>query len=515
MKSENSNEAQKPAMEKAISTTEIECYPLQNSYAAAALREIAWMREDASNITFHGIRHVVEDRPAHRRIMWALLWMSSMSVFLWLFAVVMLDYINSPFNTINPAYPQSSLIFPAITICNINSLDVSRVSYAKELRDIIASAAFDTNTPSLNVSPNHQRVFNMSAKTVLDATTPPFNDMFRVCEYDEETRNCSESFYVRYWGMTRCYTLDLTKLEPATYRTSLRVIININQNGYVVHRDKAAGVKFYLHHPSDEPNVEMPHGTVASPGFSTHISMNVQHFKFLPSPYKSMGDRFCVDTTAPDFLKNYDAPEYQANFCFMHRVMEKTMTHCNCSTPYSTKITTSTLPVCTVYQMYFCVMSRIRDFYEDIITAAENLGCPQPCDYTTYKTSVTFSYFPSDVGSYELQRRSVISQNASEIRSNYLQLLFYYDSLIIHETLHTEVYSVTGLLGTIGGNAGIFLGASFLSCCEATSIFVSAFILLYRRIVVKIQYWRLQRAKEPCPQGISNLAFEAGGSLAA
>lgn len=515
MKSENSDERQKPAMQKGISTTEIECYPVQSGYAAAVLREIAWMREDASNITFHGIRHIVEERPAHRRIMWTLLWCSSMSVFLWLFAVVILDYMNSPFNTINPAYPQSSLPFPAITICNINSLDVTKVSYAKELREIIASAAFDTKTPSLVVNPSHRRVFNMSAKTVLDDTAPPFNDMFQVCEYDEETRNCSDSFYIRYWGMTRCYTLDLTKLEPATYRTSLRVIININQDGYVVHRDKAAGVKFYLHHPSDEPNVEMPHGTVASPGFSTHISMDVHHFKFLPSPYKSMGDRFCIDTSSLEFLRKYDAPEYQANSCFMNRAMDQAMIHCNCSTPYSTTITASTLPVCTVYQMYFCVMSRIRDFYGDILVSAENLGCPQPCDYTTYKTSITFSYFPSEVGSFELLRRSIISQNVTDIRTNYLQLLFYYESLIIHESIHTEVYSATGLLGTIGGNAGIFLGASMLSCCEALSIFVSALIVLYRRILVKIHSWRLQRAKEPCPQGITNLAFEANGGLAA
>ena len=55
--------------------------------------------------------------------------------------------------------------------------------------------------------------------------------------------NCEEILEATHWSMTRCYTLRTDKLHLASAVTSLQLVINIMQQGYVVQADKSAGVK--------------------------------------------------------------------------------------------------------------------------------------------------------------------------------------------------------------------------------------------------------------------------------
>ena len=58
--------------------------------------------------------------------------------------------------------------------------------------------------------------------------------------YVEAKLDCADLFGVTHWAMTRCYTLRASQLSHASATTSLRVIVNVNQPGYVVQRYKSA-----------------------------------------------------------------------------------------------------------------------------------------------------------------------------------------------------------------------------------------------------------------------------------
>ena len=77
----------------------------------------------------------------------------------------------------------------------------------------------------------------------MEETDPGISKTFGICFYDGIKVDCKDLFDVTYWAMTRCYTLRASQLTPASATTSLRLIVNVNQPGYVVQRQKSAGVK--------------------------------------------------------------------------------------------------------------------------------------------------------------------------------------------------------------------------------------------------------------------------------
>ena len=82
--------------------------------------------------------------------------------------------------------------------------------------------------------------FFLDSQKVLEETDPCINEMFGICFYDEAKLDCADLFDVTHWAMTRCYTLRASQLSHASATTSLRVIVNVNQPGYVVQRYKSA-----------------------------------------------------------------------------------------------------------------------------------------------------------------------------------------------------------------------------------------------------------------------------------
>jgi hypothetical protein len=98
-----------------------------------------------------------------------------------------------------------------------------------------------TTTTTITPSP-----LSFCTQTILEDTDPGINDFMRACFYDDRVRDCNELFYVTYWSMKRCYTLNVSTLDEATATTSLQIVIDVNQDGYVLQSDKSIGVKVGL-----------------------------------------------------------------------------------------------------------------------------------------------------------------------------------------------------------------------------------------------------------------------------
>ncbi|KAK7491155.1 hypothetical protein BaRGS_00017592 [Batillaria attramentaria] len=135
--------------------------------------------------------------------------------------------------------------------------------------------------------------------------------------------------------------------------------------------------------------------------------------------------------------------------------------------------------------MYFCLLPKLHELNSDFLNVSDTLGCPRPCDYIAYHPTVSLSYFPSHVAEQELQRVGYV-RNGTDMRSDFLELLFHFEEVIMYETKHVEVYTAKNLMGTIGGNMGFFLGASVLSICEILNVLLALCIVCAKRLSRKI-----------------------------
>jgi hypothetical protein len=113
-------------------------------------------------------------------------------------------------------------------------------------------------------------------------------------------------------------------------------------------------------------------------------------------------------------------------------------------------------------------------------------SCPLECIQNLYKTSITFNQLSeneffllairnnSNLNSDFIQRRL----DVTKARESFVKVNIFYDSLSY--TLSTESPQMNGvtLLGSIGGNLGLFLGVSVFSLCELIEVVLEIFFIL-------------------------------------
>ncbi|KAL8607259.1 hypothetical protein ACOMHN_047590 [Nucella lapillus] len=92
-------------------------------------------RQILMDMTLHGVPHIADnDRAIWNRLLWFLAVGCSLGIFLTMFFWLNQDYYNYPYKTMMSSTPTDRLALPAVTICNINTMDVSLTSYADTLR---------------------------------------------------------------------------------------------------------------------------------------------------------------------------------------------------------------------------------------------------------------------------------------------------------------------------------------------------------------------------------------------
>ena len=88
----------------------------------------------ASSTTLHGLRHVAENcRSLTRRLIWLIFLCAAAGAYVYLLTVSINKYLSRPIKTvISQETPTDGLIFPAVTICNLNMLMKSKIDLADD-----------------------------------------------------------------------------------------------------------------------------------------------------------------------------------------------------------------------------------------------------------------------------------------------------------------------------------------------------------------------------------------------
>lgn len=137
-------------------------------------------------------------------------------------------------------------------------------------------------------------------------------------------------------------------------------------------------------------------------------------------------------------------------------------------------------PICSKYQISTCyIKEMVRLLFEDVKSDV-SCDCPHPCEQTAYDVMVSTSQFPSDLFVKTLESHLNMSQK--RIRSNLLEINLFYDKLYYLWVRQILKYERIGdVLASIGGQMGLFIGASVLTIMEFIEIiFLLLFFILKR-----------------------------------
>ncbi|KAI3374307.1 hypothetical protein L3Q82_006145 [Scortum barcoo] len=420
-----------------------------------------------------------------------------------------------------------NMSFPAVTFCNKNVFRVSTLTrddlyHSGYWMDLMypnhtvmersMSILKDSHKQSLlslldfnNYTPHPD--YRINTTEMMGRLGHQLEDMLLECRFRGETcthKNFStvrtereKMVFVRFTHATegKCYTFNsgldgnplLTTLKGGT-GNGLEIMLDIQQDEYLpvwgetgiqLTSDETsyeAGIKVQIHSQDEPPFIDQL-GFGVAPGFQTFVSCQQQlgckicpltvvsclklhilqisikldsipMLQYLPPPW---GD--CKSTPIDsEFFSTYSITACRID-CETRYLLE----NCNCRMVHMPGTST----VCTPEQYKDCADPAL-----DFLVEKDNdyCVCQTPCNMTRYGKELSMVKIPSKASAKYLAKK--FNKTEQYIGENILVLDIFFEALNYEKIEQKKAYEIAGLLGDIGGQMGLFIGASVLTILE-------------------------------------------------
>ncbi|NXE39397.1 ASIC1 protein, partial [Ptilorrhoa leucosticta] len=457
----------------------------------------------ASSSTLHGLSHIFSyERLSLKRVVWALCFLGSLALLALVCTNRIQYYFLYPHVTKLDEVAATRLTFPAVTFCNLNEFRFSRVTkndlyHAGELLALLNNRYEipDTQTADekqLEILQDKANFRNFKPKPFnmlefYDRAGHDIREMLLSCFFRGE--QCTpEDFKVVFTRYGKCYTFNagqdgkprLITMKGGT-GNGLEIMLDIQQDEYLPvwgETDETsfeAGIKVQIH-SQDEPPLIDQLGFGVAPGFQTFVSCQEQRLIYLPPPW---GDCKAVAGDS----EFYDT--YSITACRIDCETRYLVENCNCRMVHMP----GDAPYCTPEQYKECADPAL-----DFLVEKDNeyCICEMPCNMTRYGKELSMVKIPSKASAKYLAKKYNKSEqyigyalrprqqgSAWSLRpkpqpdptsvlhrENILVLDIFFEALNYETIEQKKAYEVAGLLGDIGGQMGLFIGASILTVLE-------------------------------------------------
>jgi hypothetical protein len=371
------------------------------------------VEEWSSNATIHGANYVMDRSHLKRwrRRLWLVLMLSMTGVMIWQIDSLVQEYIKYETNTQIGIVVPRSLPFPEVTICNVNSIQKSRV---------LASG--------LEGNPVNEEE--------LIAVSQPLEEFIISCSYNHN-EDVMELWtpIITSEGLCFRFRTDEGIIRPGL-EGGLLVSLYINTNDYYDELSgysgvAGAGVQVFVAQEGTTQVREVPFD-LGMPGTLQYIGVS-----------RSILQR---ETLKPWSQCYGQAPKFTLpkcrQFCFEYQVREE----CNCR-EYSDTTDTS-LPFCSDFEACY---EKIDDNDENEQCEEEECSLP-PCYEELY---------PTRSSALEL-----LANQTDEDTAETVMVLINYEAIREEKVTEVRAQTYSQLLSNIGGQMGLFMGISVISLIE-------------------------------------------------
>jgi len=229
-------------------------------------------------------------------------------------------------------------------------------------------------------------------------------------------------------------------------------------------------------------------GILLPAGFGSYLSVEREFKSMLPKPYSDCE----IDLDSPKILPfsefynliGQSKYAYSQQLCLTQCIQKQFITKFNCAYPFFLSL----YNVSSCNLGYDELLLNLNSILERNVKIDVCLPlCPLECNQTLYKTSIS---------SYQLFQNSYISTiknnpnlasdfinrtiDASNIEKSFLTVNIFYDSLSYTLTTESPQIDFVSLLGSIGGNLGLFLGVNIFSLCEIIEVVIEILFITKR-----------------------------------
>lgn len=223
--------------------------------------------------TLHGFHFCFSGNPPVRRLVWTLLLLGAFALFFEKCMTSINSFFEYPFTTTTVIVYESSMVFPAVSICNYNDARLSKMN------GTLVDQLFVTRSiTGGNFSHIEEKITGEIMKETLSQAAHRLDEMILECKWGKEERCDYRNFteFNNAFGDV-CFTFNSGKNGTHTLNTTntgeqkgLRLLIDVQHNDYY-YDVESAGFRVILHDQAETP-VKMQ-GYAVSPGFSTYMEL--------------------------------------------------------------------------------------------------------------------------------------------------------------------------------------------------------------------------------------------------
>ncbi|XP_053900552.1 acid-sensing ion channel 4 isoform X1 [Malaclemys terrapin pileata] len=429
----------------------------------------------------HGLHHMGSCRQSRPRcLLWGLAFLLSLGL-LGTWSSNRVRYLLScPVHSRVRMAWAARLRFPAVTLCNNNPVRFLQLTkpdlysagqwlgLAGENRSLLPGLLEglpDTQRRWLSRLANYSRFLpprrsERTMHSLFHRLGHQIEDMLLACRFRGEP--CGpQHFTPVYTRYGKCYTFNADRRSPRVTRqggigNGLELMLDIQQEEYLpIWRETnetsfEAGIRVQVH-SQDEPPYIHQLGFGVSPGFHTFVSCQEQRLTYLPQPWGNCR----ASVPGEQILPGYEG--YSIAACRLQCEKEAVVSSCQCRMVHMP----GNESICSPNVYIECADRTLDAAVED---SQERCSCPTPCNLTRYSKEISMVRIPNKGSARYLARK--YHRNETYIRENFLVLDIFFEALNYEAIEQKKAYELAGLLGDIGGQMGLFIGASILTILE-------------------------------------------------
>ncbi len=411
--------------------------------------------------TTHGVKHICESERKRClyicKVFWAFVFVVCFILCLLGIASSITAFAKIPTSTTVYTDYVDRLTFPAVTICNMNGYNVSYLE-ENNLTKIITTAIYDKNNNkdcASFVPPDYPH--NKTLYDTVREISQSINELVADCYFLGEKCNMSSDFIEYVVPNGRCFTFNGRNAERnyktvtgGGFRHDLEMVLNIQQDKFGGSVSGEGGALIVVH-KQDTPALVWETGVTVPVGHSAYLAVTRKQIEDRTNR-GNLKELECIqpaDAPSPEYLTYYN---YSFRACRAECITTVLANECNCLWINSTN---SLIRNCNISDVC-CIYS--------VVKKNSKCACSVLCNHTSYDVVPSYSTFPSSAAINPIADSFNVSRET--VRNNYLRVHVFYKSLSINREITVRSYSLTELVANIGGNMGLFLGASIISITE-------------------------------------------------
>ncbi|CAB3400779.1 unnamed protein product [Caenorhabditis bovis] len=286
------------------------------------------------------------------------------------------------------------------------------------------------------------------------------SELIKMCSFNGQQCDIEKEFKLHIDpSFGNCYTFNAdpkktlvsTRAGPSY---GLRLMLFVNASDYLP-TTEAAGVRIAIHGQRECPFPDT-FGYSAPIGAISSFGISLRKVNRLPKPYGN-----CYEKDMPPFNNIYRDYKYEPEGCFRSCYQRRIIAKCGCADPRFPNPWERS-PYCD---------SRDKKTLKCLAAEGAKLSikknhcnCPHPCKQDQYTTTYSAAKWPS--GSIQSKCDDQARDCNKYYREHAAMIEIYYEQMSYEILREYESYSIFNLISDMGGQAGLFLGASIMSCVE-------------------------------------------------